>query len=101
MIDRCLAAILAAVAVYLGFAGSTRSFSPADENFYVRATQSIVYDGRLLVPHLESQPFYNKPPLEMWASAVVVRLFGSRPTAPASPPLETKVVELSTSAQHT
>ena len=47
-----------------------------DEALYVNAAIRITQDGDWLTPKLLGRPFFLKPPLLMWLSALSIRIFG-------------------------
>jgi hypothetical protein len=47
-----------------------------DEALYVNSAIGITRDGDWLTPKFQGRPFFLKPPLLMWLSALCIRVFG-------------------------
>jgi len=47
-----------------------------DESLYVSSSMQMVRDGDWLTPKVLGRPFFQKPPLLMWLSALSIKLFG-------------------------
>ena len=47
-----------------------------DEAIYAQVSKEMVRDGRWLTPYWQYKPFFEKPPLFMWATALLYELFG-------------------------
>lgn len=55
------------------------SYHAEDEALHVSVIQHMLHEGHLVVPHDENGPYFNKPPLKMWATIPFVTLFGQTP----------------------
>jgi len=44
---------------------------------YATAAKSILYTGDWVQMHMADEPYYNKPPLCFWATAIVFRHLGA------------------------
>ena len=67
--------ILAAACVLLWKLGSG-SLAPWDEAIYAQAAKETAQGGGWLTLHWEHQPWFEKPPLLIWITAALFRLFG-------------------------
>jgi 4-amino-4-deoxy-L-arabinose transferase-like glycosyltransferase len=67
--------ILAALCIYLPFLGSVRLFDWDEINF-AEAAREMLITGDWLRVHIDYAPFYEKPPLFIWAQAVCMSIFG-------------------------
>ncbi len=47
-----------------------------DESIYAEVAKEMLRQHHWLTPHWSQQPWFEKPPLLMWATALVYRLFG-------------------------
>src|ERR1051326_3941786 len=47
-----------------------------DEAVYAESAKEMARDGDWLTPHWNGEPFYQKPPLAIWVTAILFRLFG-------------------------
>ena len=47
-----------------------------DESIYVNAALRITHDGDWLTPKVMGRPYFQKPPMLMWLSALSMRAFG-------------------------
>lgn len=47
-----------------------------DEAVYAQSAKEMVASGEYLTPHWNQQPFFQKPPLTLWATAALFKLFG-------------------------
>src|SRR5215467_3128031 len=47
-----------------------------DEAVYAESAKEMVQRGDWLTPHWNQEPFYQKPPLAIWATAILFRWFG-------------------------
>lgn len=71
-----LAAVCMVAAVVLLWKLGTSSLYDWDEAIYAQISKEMVSSGDWLTPHWDYQPWFDKPPLYMWATAVLFRLFG-------------------------
>jgi predicted membrane-bound mannosyltransferase len=53
-----------------------RSLYDWDEATYAEVSREMVRYGDWLTPHFGYQPFFDKPPLFMWCTALLFRFFG-------------------------
>jgi 4-amino-4-deoxy-L-arabinose transferase-like glycosyltransferase len=67
----CLAAL-----AWLAFTGWARPLSIPDEGRYAGVAWGMVTSGDWLVPHLNGLPYFHKPPLFYWLTALSMELFG-------------------------
>jgi 4-amino-4-deoxy-L-arabinose transferase-like glycosyltransferase len=54
----------------------SRSFFSPDETNYAQVAREMLETGDLVVPHLDGQPWFNKPPLAYWLLAGAFALLG-------------------------
>ena len=47
-----------------------------DEAIYAQSAKEMVLTGDWLTPHWNGEHFYQKPPLTIWITALLFRLFG-------------------------
>lgn len=52
------------------------SLAPWDEAIYAQVSKEMVRGGDWLTPHWQYRPWFEKPPLLMWATALLYSLFG-------------------------
>jgi 4-amino-4-deoxy-L-arabinose transferase-like glycosyltransferase len=69
-------AILALAVVPALFAFHSRSFFSPDETNYTQVAREMLETGDLVVPHLDGQVWFNKPPLAYWLLAAAFALLG-------------------------
>jgi hypothetical protein len=55
------------------------SFQAEDETHHVTVIQQMLHHGHILLPMDEAGPYFNKPPLKMWASLPFLRILGEFP----------------------
>lgn len=67
--------VLAALCIYVPFLGSVRLFDWDEINF-AEAAREMLVTGDWLRVHVDYTPFYEKPPLFIWAQAVSMLVFG-------------------------
>jgi len=67
--------VLIAAFALLGNLG-TGTLAAWDEAIYAQVSKEIVQSGDWLTLHWEYQPWFEKPPLFMWITALVFHLFG-------------------------
>ena len=68
-----LAALLAVV--WLATLSSRPLFNP-DEGRYAEIPREMLAGGSWIIPHLDGLAYLEKPPLQYWATAVALRVFG-------------------------
>lgn len=59
----------------LAFYKPNGSLSKTDESIHAKVVQEMSYSGDLFRQTYEGQPYYRKPPLQMWLSLIPVRIF--------------------------
>src|ERR1051325_553677 len=47
-----------------------------DEAVYAESAKEMAQEGDWLTPHWNEEPFYQKPPLAIWMTAILFRWFG-------------------------
>jgi 4-amino-4-deoxy-L-arabinose transferase-like glycosyltransferase len=72
---RSLLAIVFALAI-LWFGTLDRSLTRPDEGRYAEIPREMVASGDWLTPRLNNLKYFEKPPLQYWATAVAYSLFG-------------------------
>ena len=55
------------------------SFHPEDEALHVSVIQNMINHNHITVPYDENGPYFNKPPLKMWATIPIIKLLGDFP----------------------
>ncbi len=70
----CLLAALIAAAVLLPLLGH-KALADWDEGIYAEVSREFL-GGNWLVPHWHFQPWFEKPPLGLWLTAIFFRIFG-------------------------
>ena len=60
---------------------STRSITRPDEGRYAEIAREMAVSGDWVVPHLNGIPYFEKPPLQYWATATAIDLLGPTPLA--------------------
>ena len=63
--------------VWLAATTWTRPLILPDEGRYVGVAWQMLVDGQLSVPRLDGLPFFHKPPLFYWITALSLQLFGA------------------------
>src|SRR5687767_11889277 len=66
--------LIAAIALLWKLGGS--SLAAWDEAIYAQVSREIVQNGDWLTLHWQYQPWFEKPPLFIWSTALFYRLFG-------------------------
>src|SRR5688572_27596536 len=66
--------LIAAIALLWKLGGS--SLAAWDEAIYAQVSREIVQNGDWLTLHWQYQPWFEKPPLFIWITALLYRLFG-------------------------
>ncbi|HEY4367742.1 MAG TPA: phospholipid carrier-dependent glycosyltransferase [Steroidobacteraceae bacterium] len=68
---------LALLGIALWFGNTVyRSLAEPDEGRYAEIPREMVASGDWVTPHLNAIPYFEKPPLQYWATAVAYRAFG-------------------------
>ncbi len=60
---------------------STRSITRPDEGRYAEIAREMAVSGDWVVPHLNGIPYFEKPPLQYWATATAIDVLGPTPLA--------------------
>ncbi len=69
--------MIAIVTLFLSFYNlGGYSFWRTDEVTHVQVMTEMVHDGHWLSPTVGGVGYFNKPPLKMWLSALIVKFFG-------------------------
>ncbi len=58
-----------------------RALTRPDEGRYAEIGREMAQSGDWITPHLNGIPYYEKPPLQYWATAVAVDMLGPTPLA--------------------
>jgi len=75
-ISRVLLAVLAVVAIVVGIDNMGRPLANPDEGRYSEISREMAATGDWVTPRLNGLKYFEKPPLQYWASALSFRLFG-------------------------
>jgi len=75
-ISRVLLAVLAVVAIVVGIDNMARPLANPDEGRYSEISREMAATGDWVTPRLNGLKYFEKPPLQYWASALSFRLFG-------------------------
>ncbi|MBG9390060.1 ArnT family glycosyltransferase [Caenimonas aquaedulcis] len=67
---------LLAVLAWLAFTAWLRPLAVPDEGRYAGVAWGMVTSGDWLVPHLNGLPYFHKPPLFYWITAIPMQWFG-------------------------
>ncbi|WP_297456271.1 glycosyltransferase family 39 protein [Ferrovum sp.] len=59
----------------------TRALTRPDEGRYAEIGREMAVSGDWVTPHLNGIPYYEKPPLQYWATALSIDLLGPTPLA--------------------
>ncbi|MBK7953475.1 MAG: glycosyltransferase family 39 protein [Candidatus Accumulibacter sp.] len=68
--------VILVAAVWLAATAGIRPLMLADEGRYVGIAWEMLTSGDWLVPRLDGMPFFHKPPLFYWLSALSLSVFG-------------------------
>ena len=72
-----LAALFVALVVIVWFAGiGTRSLIEPDEGRYAEIAREMFASGNWVMPRFDGFKFYDKPPLQYWATTLAYHAFG-------------------------
>ena len=69
--------VIGGAALWLAIIAGVRPLMLPDEGRYVGVAWEMVTSGNWLVPLLDGMPFFHKPPLFYWISALGLSLFGA------------------------
>ena len=75
-ISRLLLAVLALAAIAVGIDTMQRPLANPDEGRYSEISREMAATGDWVTPRLNGLKYFEKPPLQYWASALSFRLFG-------------------------
>jgi len=75
-ISRVLLAALAVVAIVVGIDNMERPLANPDEGRYSEISREMAATGDWVTPRLNGLKYFEKPPLQYWASALSFRLLG-------------------------
>ncbi|MEW5724214.1 MAG: glycosyltransferase family 39 protein, partial [Thermodesulfobacteriota bacterium] len=84
--DRAWAAIVLTAAGLILFAGLGRApLFDRDEGEYATVARSMLERADWVVPHVNERPYYEKPALYFWLTALCFKLFGYNEAAARLP----------------
>jgi 4-amino-4-deoxy-L-arabinose transferase-like glycosyltransferase len=75
-VSRLWLAVLAVVAVLVGMDNMNRPLANPDEGRYSEISREMAASGDWVTPRLNGIKYFEKPPLQYWASAISFSLFG-------------------------
>ncbi len=75
-VSRLVIAVLAFVAIAVGIDNMGRPLANPDEGRYSEISREMAATGDWVTPRLNGLKYFEKPPLQYWASALSFRLFG-------------------------
>ena len=75
-ISRIVLAVLVFAAVAVGIDNMERPLANPDEGRYSEISREMASNGDWVTPRLNGIKYFEKPPLQYWASALSFRLFG-------------------------
>jgi 4-amino-4-deoxy-L-arabinose transferase-like glycosyltransferase len=75
-ISRIVLAVLVLAAVAVGIDNMERPLANPDEGRYSEISREMAQNGDWITPRLNGIKYFEKPPLQYWASALSFRLFG-------------------------
>ncbi len=73
---RAALAFLAALALFVGIDNMQRPLANPDEGRYSEISREMAATGDWVTPRLNGIKYFEKPPLQYWATAAAFRLFG-------------------------
>jgi 4-amino-4-deoxy-L-arabinose transferase-like glycosyltransferase len=74
--NRVLLAILVVVALAIGVDNMARTLANPDEGRYSEIAREMAHSGDWVTPRLDGVKYFEKPPLQYWATAASFNLFG-------------------------
>ena len=74
--SRLAAVLVAALALFVGVDNMQRPLANPDEGRYSEISREMAASGDWVTPRLNGIKYFEKPPLQYWASAASFRLFG-------------------------
>lgn len=78
-LPRAVLALLALLALFVGVDNMQRPLAHPDEGRYSEISREMAASGDWVTPRLNGIKYFEKPPLQYWASAAAFRLFGESP----------------------
>jgi 4-amino-4-deoxy-L-arabinose transferase-like glycosyltransferase len=75
-VSRIAVALLAALALFVGVDNMQRPLANPDEGRYSEISREMAASGDWVTPRLNGIKYFEKPPLQYWASAASFSLFG-------------------------
>ena len=73
---RAFAALLAVAAIAIALDNSSRTLANPDEGRYSEIAREMALSGDWVTPRLNGVKYFEKPPLQYWATAASFRIFG-------------------------
>src|SRR5258706_248381 len=80
-LPRWVLGVLAVVALVVGIDNLDRPLANPDEGRYSEISREMVASGDWVTPHLNGLKYFEKPPLQYWATAAAFKLFGENETS--------------------
>ncbi|HEY2628888.1 MAG TPA: phospholipid carrier-dependent glycosyltransferase, partial [Usitatibacter sp.] len=80
-VSRWLLAALAVFAIAVGIDNLQRPLANPDEGRYSEISREMVVSGDWVTPRLDGIKYFEKPPLQYWATAVSFEIFGTNEAA--------------------
>ena len=81
MLSRAAVWILAAVALAVGIDNLDRPLANPDEGRYSEISREMVASGDWVTPRLDGIKYFEKPPLQYWATAAAYEALGTNEAA--------------------
>ena len=78
-LPRAVLALLVLLALFVGVDNMQRPLAHPDEGRYSEISREMAASGDWVTPRLNGIKYFEKPPLQYWASAAAFRLFGESP----------------------
>src|SRR5258706_3358494 len=75
-ISRAWLALLVVVAVFVGVDNMARPLANPDEGRYSEISREMAASGDWVTPRLNGLKYFEKPPLQYWATAAAFKAFG-------------------------
>jgi 4-amino-4-deoxy-L-arabinose transferase-like glycosyltransferase len=75
-VSRFVLVMLAAIALWVGIENMGRRLANPDEGRYSEISREMAASGDWVTPRLNGLKYFEKPPLQYWASAAAFRIFG-------------------------
>src|SRR5258707_5525110 len=75
-LPRWVLGVLAVVALAVGIGNLTRHLANPDEGRYSEISREMAASGDWVTPRLDGLKYFEKPPLQYWATAAAFKLFG-------------------------